>query len=690
MKNLAPIVLFVYNRPWHTGQMLKSLSENNLADKSVLYIYADGAKQNASREQLDKIEQVRNLIKSKQWCSEVHIVESDINKGLANSVISGVTKIVNQHGKVIVLEDDIVTSKGFLKYMNDALYLYEGEEKVAGVSGYNYRISSKDSTFFLRQGSSWGWGTWKRVWDAINFDIDLVKYFDNQNIIKKFNVNNSYGFYQMLLDQKVGKIDSWAIRFYASFFLAEQLFLHPRFAMSDSIGIDEGTHVRPGEKRVNLEKLRLLQELKIKREKIFVKRKNERAIEKHLKSLNDRVGIHRIVRTGIKKGIKNIIKLSGYSISKQPKHSDVLENVFNSSCQKRVLISYVLEPFIHGIKKSHTNYMECYTIAETFHELGFCVDVIDFMDKRNIDYNRYDIICGFGYPLEKAFYSGCAEKIKKILYSTGASPFYSNKNTALKILKFQKKTEKMIPQSGRLLCDFWTLQIVMPDLNICLGNQYVANTFLDINSNLNIQTLPIFYYDVYDIDLSKKSKESKKHFLWFGSSGLLHKGLDILIDIFFERDDIFLHICGASKTEKIFFDYYQPIINKSNNIIEHGFVDIESDNFRDLMHECAFVVFPSVSEGGAAAIVNVMANGGLIPIVSISSGLDVEEDGYVFENIEKNEILNKINEALKLTEDELYSKMLKIKSNIRSDYSHQKYKVNLQNILSTYLEELSQ
>ena len=137
---LAPIVLFVYNRPWHTEQTLNALMQNELADQSVLYIYADGPKENATEEQLKKIEEVRHVIRTKKWCKEVHIIESEKNKGLADSIINGVTEIVNKYGKVIVLEDDIVTSKGFLKYMNEALELYKEEDKVYHISGYMFPV----------------------------------------------------------------------------------------------------------------------------------------------------------------------------------------------------------------------------------------------------------------------------------------------------------------------------------------------------------------------------------------------------------------------------------------------------------------------------------------------------------------------------------------------------------------------
>ena len=168
------------------------------------------------------------------------------------------------------------------------------------------------------------------------------------------------------------------------------------------------------------------------------------------------------------------------------------------------------------------------------------------------------------------------------------------------------------------------LQTFLSDGVVVLGNDFVLDTYknYDKQGAERFKNLNAFFYDVYDIDLSKKDfSKAKEHFLWFGSSGLLHKGLDLLIDIFSKRRDIYLHICGASKKEKDFFDYYGPALSKSKNIINHGFVDIKSEEFKNIMDQCAFIIFPSVSEGGAPAVLNTIANGGLIPILTKSTGL---------------------------------------------------------------------
>ena len=162
----APIVLFIYNRPDHTRQTLEALSKNTLASESELYIFADGSKENATKEQLEKIHQTRQIAHSQLWCKSVSIIESSVNKGLAASIISGVTEIINKFGKIIVLEDDIVTGKYFLEYMNAALQKYENEKRVWHITGWRDPVPTNidNSSFFYPTMDCWSWATWADRW----------------------------------------------------------------------------------------------------------------------------------------------------------------------------------------------------------------------------------------------------------------------------------------------------------------------------------------------------------------------------------------------------------------------------------------------------------------------------------------------------------------------------------------------
>ncbi len=133
MNNLAPIILFTYNRPWHTRQTIEALQKNLYADKSRLIILSDGPKTEID---VPKVQKVREYIKTVKGFRSIEIIEREKNWGLANNIIDGVTRIINEYGKIIVLEDDIVTSPYFLKFMNEALEFYKDEERVMHISGY--------------------------------------------------------------------------------------------------------------------------------------------------------------------------------------------------------------------------------------------------------------------------------------------------------------------------------------------------------------------------------------------------------------------------------------------------------------------------------------------------------------------------------------------------------------------------
>lgn len=243
----APIVLFVYNRPHHTLQTLEALSRAEFASDSFLYVYCDGPKSGASLGDLQNIEETRRLVKSKLWCGEVNVIESNENKGLASSIVYGVSKVVNQHGRVIVLEDDIVVEPGFLRFMNEALALYEDNARVMQINGgiYDADIPTSEETFFLRVMYCQGWATWKRAWAVYNTDaLDHLAYFET-NIERSidFDVEGSAQFMEQLRRNVDGRLNTWAVRWYASWLRAGGLALFPRHSFVQNIGFDgSGVH----------------------------------------------------------------------------------------------------------------------------------------------------------------------------------------------------------------------------------------------------------------------------------------------------------------------------------------------------------------------------------------------------------------------------------------------------------------
>lgn len=235
--NLAPIILFVYNRLEHTQKTIEALSSNTLAKESELFIYSDDAKDISNSK---KVNDVREYIKSIDCFKKVTIIEKEKNFGLAKSIIDGVTNIINVYGKAIVLEDDLVTSPYFLKFMNDALELYKNEKKVWEIGGYVYPINiNKDTnSFFMPYTTSWGWATWSDRWEHFERDPQsLVEKF-SKNDIKKFNLDNSDNLWIQVIRNNDKKLYTWAIFWYAIVFLNKGLTLYPYRSIVKNIGHD--------------------------------------------------------------------------------------------------------------------------------------------------------------------------------------------------------------------------------------------------------------------------------------------------------------------------------------------------------------------------------------------------------------------------------------------------------------------
>jgi len=242
MKKLAPIVLFVYNRPDHTKQTVEALKKNVLSKDSELFIYSDAAK---NENDYLNVEKVRKYIKTISGFKNITIIEKEINWGLAKSIIDGVSEVISHFGKVIVLEDDMVTSPQFLEFLNDSLEMYSDNEEVGMIHGHIYNISDLPKLFFTYKAGCLGWGTWENRWKEISFNgKELLKEISDKKLEKKFDVNGSYPYVNMLKGQIEGKNNSWAIRLYASFLLNEKLTLYPGKSLVQHIGFDIGTHCK--------------------------------------------------------------------------------------------------------------------------------------------------------------------------------------------------------------------------------------------------------------------------------------------------------------------------------------------------------------------------------------------------------------------------------------------------------------
>lgn len=244
---LAPILLFVYNRPEHVKRTLAALEQNILAKESELFIYSDAAR---SPQDEASVAEVRKIIRTAlPFFKQVNIIERETNWGLARSIIDGVTTQINRYERVIVLEDDLIVAPYFLKFMNDALDTYQHEEKVGHIQACDFtQDASLPDTFLIKWTGSWGWATWKRAWKYFNPDGKaLLEELQRRKLTYTFDFNGKYGYTRMLRRQTEGKNNSWAIRWNASLFLNDILSLNVGKSLVQNEGFDgSGTNCGGG------------------------------------------------------------------------------------------------------------------------------------------------------------------------------------------------------------------------------------------------------------------------------------------------------------------------------------------------------------------------------------------------------------------------------------------------------------
>lgn len=241
MNEYAPICLFTFNRLEKTINTIEHLKKNYLAEYSDLFIFSDGPKNDTKN--IKQVESVRNYLLSVSGFKSVTIYESNINLGLANSIISGVNLVIKKFGKIIVLEDDLITSPFFLTFMNGALDYYKYNTQVGTICGFSHDLRSVDNLinniYFGIRPSSWGWATWERDWIGVKWENkEYIKYLINPYYWYKMLKGGSDIPY-MLYNQLTGRIDSWAIRWTVTNIVKNKYSVFPINSFIENVGIDK-------------------------------------------------------------------------------------------------------------------------------------------------------------------------------------------------------------------------------------------------------------------------------------------------------------------------------------------------------------------------------------------------------------------------------------------------------------------
>lgn len=243
----APIVMFVYNRADHFTKTYEALSKCPEAKYSVLYIFSDGAKSDSAKPQVEQVRQTAKEFAKRKDFQQVVLTESAENKGLARSIIDGVSDVLNQHGKSIIIEDDNIASPYLLTYFNKALDYYADDKTIGALSGFSPRISLLENyrydIFSSYRSCSCCWATWKDRWQNIDWDLEhFSDFFSDKDAVKKLSLTGNDRLIRLYRQTK-GNGSSWSVRFGVHLVANDMLTIYPKYSYVKNIGCDEtGTH----------------------------------------------------------------------------------------------------------------------------------------------------------------------------------------------------------------------------------------------------------------------------------------------------------------------------------------------------------------------------------------------------------------------------------------------------------------
>lgn len=315
-----------------------------------------------------------------------------------------------------------------------------------------------------------------------------------------------------------------------------------------------------------------------------------------------------------------------------------------------VLLSYLISPFLlrpdETFPLTHTNYWECFEMAQTFLDFGYDVDVINWDNKNFIPKENYSILIDIHLNLERLAPLLNQDCIK-ILHITGSHWLFQNQAEYTRLLALQQRRcatlspQRIVPPS---------LGIEYADYGTMVGNQVTLSTYS--YAGKEIYTIPVSTNILFPWQENKNPDKCRNKFLWLGGSGMVHKGLDLVLEAFSQNPEFQLTVCGPIDNEKDFKNAFYTELYQTDNIKTVGWVDINSEFFQELINDCVGLVYPSCSEGCAGSVITCM-HAGLIPIVSYQSGVDIFDFGIYLEECTSNNIIKALKKLSSLSSQQL-------------------------------------
>lgn len=361
-----------------------------------------------------------------------------------------------------------------------------------------------------------------------------------------------------------------------------------------------------------------------------------------------------------------------------------LENYFGTSYSKKALIIYIVYPFLFpDAPLGHTNQQEVKVMAELLRERGYNVDIVNTRYTDAIAAETYDLIIGSG----NLFESVCGKQKEGavfLYYLTEASPYFWNVAELKRLQDFYKRNHCRLPFERQAQNRLNLQALARTEAAICIGNQWTVSTYEGMFPH-------IYPLDVSGFELKLQPEfgahesEMRKNFMWYGGAGPVHKGLDLCIEAFRELPDLKLHIVGEPNRE--FYNFYRKDIEEAENIYYYGFLNKDSEEFLEVCNTCAYCVSPSCGEGQSTSVLTSMF-GGMIPVCTVETGIDLEKcGGFWIEDTAPEALGTLLRRLSEISEEEVRQRREAAYSYVTQNHTLANYRRNMEYILDDILAQ---
>lgn len=355
--------------------------------------------------------------------------------------------------------------------------------------------------------------------------------------------------------------------------------------------------------------------------------------------------------------------------------SKIIINHFHSTHPRRALVSAVNRPFIKPLNFKHNNQIEAVEMALVLHELGFQVDVVNFNSTLDIDYSKYDLLFGSGTAFENVFLKQARRRPKTIMYMPGVIVPVWNRASFRRLQDVFQRRGVWLPESSRIISGGTIGCEKVVDGLIVLGNAAVADHFRVATAS-PVHEMPLFYIRVADAAEIMKARDLPKvrnHFMWFSGAGLVHKGLDLVLEAFSRHPELHLHVYGAIDHEPDFVREFHHELHELPNVHVEQWLAVESPGFRAALLANAFIICPSSAEGCCSSVLNVCGNGGIVPIITKECGINLEDYGVLAGDTTVEAVETALQQAASFSDQELERRMRRAAAYIQEEHSRERY-----------------